>query len=90
VEIPKNLAAWHKSKGPERVRGWRDHAGLTQAQVSAAAGVTSAAASQWERRVECAVPTHANLTAFVEACGITLAEFWSRIPPKKSRTRKAA
>lgn len=62
----------------ERIKHWRTQAGLTQAQLAHAVGVTPSAACFWERGDN--APRAKHLAAIASACGITEQIFWGRIP----------
>lgn len=71
----------------QRIKAWRQHAGLTKSAVADALHIRPPAVAQWElddveERTE---PTHSNLEAFVSLCGITMSRFWGDPPkPKKA------
>lgn len=66
MELPIRIAAWRRAKG------------LTQADLAAAAKVTVSAVSYWESGTTS--PSHERLEAVVDRLGLTMAEFYGRMP----------
>jgi len=69
----------------ERIAGWRKAKGLTQRELAAKIGVSTAAVYQWEGTGESkTAPSVANLERLVSTLGITMERFYGRVPkPKK-------
>ena len=67
----------------DRIRSWRDWAGLTVADLAEKVGVTTEAVYSWESGSY--QPRLENVSKIASAIGVTLPEFWG-LPPK----RKAA
>jgi transcriptional regulator with XRE-family HTH domain len=61
-----------------RIATWRRARGLTQADLAVAAGVTVSAVSYWEAGKS--TPSHAHLEAIVARLGLTMAQFYGRLP----------
>jgi len=71
----------------DRLRRWREWAGMTQAAVARAVGVSTAAQTMWEQgRTE---PTHNNLRKFCKVIGVSLSLFFGDMPADGS-TRPAS
>jgi transcriptional regulator with XRE-family HTH domain len=69
----------------ERIARWREHKGLSQQQLASKIGVTVAAVYQWEGTGESkTVPRLENLTALVEALGLTMERFYGRLPKARA------
>ena len=73
----------------ERVTAWREHAGISKAELARQCDVSSAAVSQWEKPKgddDAAEPSHESVEKIASACGATLSEFWGPLPKiKKAR-----
>jgi transcriptional regulator with XRE-family HTH domain len=84
----------------ERIVCWREHRGLTQAELAEAvvkhrkargehkATCSPSAVAQWE--LNQTSPTQPNMQAICDAFEITLAQFWARVPARKKREDKAS
>lgn len=71
----------------ERIAGWLRAKGLSQRALAAKLKVSPGAVNAWVkgRENEGAAPTQRNLESMVAVFGITMAEFYGRIPkPKKA------
>jgi DNA-binding XRE family transcriptional regulator len=68
-----------------RIAAWRKAKGLTQRTLADAAGVTVAAVSQWESggKHHC-LPSQSSLSAVVERLGVTMEQFYGRIPRRRA------
>ncbi len=66
----------------ERIKTWREWAGLTPIQLADACGVTPAAVYYWE--LGDTEPKHENITKIVGAVGVSLPVFWSD-PPRSTK-----
>lgn len=62
----------------ERIAAWRRYFKLTQPQLAERVGVGVSTVSMWETNQN--PPRHDNLTALVEAFGITLERFYGPLP----------
>ncbi len=71
----------------ERIGAWLRAKGLSQRQLAKAVGVTPSAVSYWlskdKRKRE--TPTTDNLTKIVNVFGLTMPEFYGRLPAAKKR-----
>lgn len=67
----------------ERIKSWREWAGLTPIQLADECGVTPAAVYYWE--LGDTEPRHDNIDKIVRAVGVSLPVFWSD-PPKTKRS----
>jgi transcriptional regulator with XRE-family HTH domain len=65
----------------ERIKTWREWAGLTPVQLAKKCSVSAEAVYQWEAGVN--EPRHSNVDKIVEAVGISLPVFWSEPPARK-------
>lgn len=76
----------------ERVTAWREHAGLTKAELARRCDVSSAGGAQWEtpKADGGTEPTHESVGKIAEACGATLSEFWAEALPKPKKTKASA
>lgn len=54
---------------PKAIRSWRQHAGLTQAQLARRVGTTQSAVSRWEHGHD--EPRLGTLASILRACGLT-------------------
>ena len=75
----------------KRISAWRSVAGLSQADLARACGVTASAVTYWEQGET--EPTHTHVGRIAEACGVTLATFWGALPswaeaPVRRRARR--
>ena len=70
-----------------RIREWLRVTGLTQKDLAARVGVSPGAVSAWVNGDS--APTHKNLELIVGAFGISIVDFYGRIP-KTRRTKAAA
>jgi transcriptional regulator with XRE-family HTH domain len=66
----------------ERIRRWREAAGLDQFELAEAMGLTRAAVYQWE--TGSTTPTIVSLEKLVEVLGITMERFYGRAPRRKA------
>lgn len=72
VELSERIALWRKAKG------------LTQAELAAAVGVTPAAVYQWEGSGDSrTTPSVGHLEKLVGALGLTIGQFYGRVPKTK-------
>lgn len=62
----------------ERIRKWREWAGLRRADVAGALGITPAAISYWETGKT--TPRPSNLEGFAGLVGISLESFYGPVP----------
>lgn len=72
----------------ERVTAWREHAGISKAELARRCEVSSAGGAQWEmpKSEGGTEPTHDSVDKIAEACGATLSEFWAdTLPTKKAK-----
>ena len=74
----------------QRIRRWREHAGLSKSDLARACDVTPEAVIQWERSEpkrsktpKSTTPTHDNLEKVATAVGVSMAEFWGPLPSKR-------
>lgn len=66
---------------PTRIRRWREAKGLTRQDLARAVGVTWPAVYQWEgEEGHVTSPSQENLAKVVEALGITMQQFWGKVP----------
>jgi len=65
----------------ERIRVWREYAGLTKTALANAVGVAMTAVIQWENGGT--TPKSENLELIAEACGVSMEQFWGRLPKRK-------
>jgi transcriptional regulator with XRE-family HTH domain len=65
----------------ERIVRWRERYALSQAALAERIGISPAAVAQWE--LGQTVPTTQNMQKITEALGISLHDFWGRVPAKK-------
>ncbi len=73
----------------ERIASWREHRGLTQVALAERLELTAGAIANWE--VNTAVPTGKHLHELVDVLGLTMQQFWGRVPArKKKRARRRA
>lgn len=72
----------------DRIRRWREWAGLTQAQLARAVEVSTAAETMWESgKTE---PTHSNIAKICSKLGIEQSDFWGKLPRSGSRRSSRA
>lgn len=72
----------------DRMRQWRNWAGLTMADVAAKVGVSKSAVTLWEKGRTS--PTHNNVGKFCKSIGITKQQFEGDVPSGTQSSRKAA
>ena len=70
LTLPHEVVSRHLVDGVPLVRAWREHLGLTQAELAARMDVSQAQVAQWERAD--ARPRHATLKKAAAALGIHL------------------
>ena len=61
-----------------RIRTWREAANLSKSQLADMLEVTPSTVHKWERSHM--LPTIANMQGITEACGVSMAIFWGRLP----------
>lgn len=65
-----------------RLKAWREHKGLSQRKLAKLLDVTPQCVCMWESGNN--LPSHRNLTKFVELMGITMPRLYGPLPkPKK-------
>lgn len=62
----------------DRLRRWREWAGLTMSAVAGKVGVNKSAVTYWEQGRH--APTHSNVGKFCKSIGITKQQFWGDLP----------
>lgn len=62
----------------DRVRWWRERAGLSKAEAARRIGLSDVALGYWES--DDTEPTQQNLSKFCDVVGITMAQFWGPLP----------
>lgn len=67
----------------ERIAKWRHVMGVSQQELARTIGVTPAAIYQWESGETS--PRTSNLEHMVRVFGITMAQFYGRVPSRKVR-----
>lgn len=69
----------------ERIAIWRKAKGLSQRELATKIGVSAAAVYQWEGTGDSkTAPSVANLEKLVAALGISMAQFYGRVPKVKA------
>lgn len=74
-----------------RIAAWLQIRGITQRALARKVGVSPGAVTAWIKGDS--DPTHKNLTAVIEAFGLTWAEFFGGVPkaaPSRARRARAA
>ena len=69
----------------ERIRAWREYSGLKVTDVAAKLKLTPNAVHFWERDPsadDATSPSRAHLDAFIGLIGITMVQFWGRVPKR--------
>lgn len=64
-----------------RLFAWRTWRGFTQQYVADSLGFTKQAISNYENARS--APSQESLAKIVELLGITMAQFWGELPPRK-------
>ena len=68
----------------QRIKKWREHAGLTPSALASACRVSVPAVYYWEQGKTS--PRHENIEKIALACGVTIPVFWSDPPRKQNRS----
>lgn len=63
----------------ERIKTWREWAGLSKANIADVLEVSTQTVRNWESGRF--APTYDNLELFANAVGISLPQFWGELPP---------
>jgi len=72
LTLPHAVAARHLTEDVSLVKAWREHLGLTQADLAKALGVSQAQIAQWERPE--ARPRHTTLKRLAAVMGLHVAQ----------------
>jgi len=68
----------------ERINRWRESKeGLSQAALAKKIGISPSAVAQWE--LGQTTPTHDHVEKIAHAVGVSVQEFWGRVPAKKRK-----
>jgi transcriptional regulator with XRE-family HTH domain len=65
----------------ERIKKWREWAGLTPTMLADECHVTTTAVYHWE--LGNTEPTHGNVERIAKAVGVSIPMFWSDVPRLK-------
>jgi transcriptional regulator with XRE-family HTH domain len=69
-----------------RIARWRVAKGLSRLELAQAVGVSAAAVYQWEgAAAKRTSPLVSHLDKIVEVLGVSMVEFYGRVPPKPKR-----
>lgn len=68
----------------ERIRRWREAAGLNQTELAKAVGVSPSAVCQWESSKYETDPSMENLDRIATACGVSLQIFFGKMPAEEA------
>lgn len=78
LTLPHEVAARHLADDVSLLRAWREHLGLTQADLAARLDVSQAQIAQWERPD--ARPRHATMKKLAAAMGLHVTQLTLRTP----------
>jgi transcriptional regulator with XRE-family HTH domain len=68
----------------ERIKRWREDCEFTQAALAKRIGVSPSAVAQWEI-ADGTEPTHQNVEKIADALGISVSQFWAKVPAAKRK-----
>lgn len=66
---------------PARITAWREWARISKADLADALDVSVQTIRNWEKGAH--PPTHDHLERVVATFGVSLAQFWGPLPPKR-------
>lgn len=63
---------------PDRIRVWRQAAGISPSELARRLGVSQSAVAQWEAGTT--TPLTKHLLGIARECGVSMQTFWGRLP----------